>query len=200
MANPELLALFPLEVVLFPGMALPLHIFEPRYRQMIGECLTRHEPFGVVLETAAGRTEVGCSAAIERVVNRYPDGRLDILTEGKQRFRILTTDEGYPYLRATVEWLEDAAEDLASERAEALDLYRRTYWAHAQGLAPSQIAEAPTMSFVIARSSLLDVRDRQKLLELGSERERLGALSEAMRELEPVARLVGGNGHVGKRN
>src|SRR5947209_19237850 len=82
----DLLPLFPLELVLFPGMALPLHIFEPRYKEMIGECLEHDSAFGIVRAVEDGVAHVGCSAEVVTVVKRYDDGRLDIVTRGLRRF------------------------------------------------------------------------------------------------------------------
>src|SRR6267378_2518946 len=83
------LPLFPLETVLFPGVPLPLHIFEPRYKEMIGECLARKSLFGVVRAQDEGVTEIGCTAEIIAVTKKYEDGRLEIVTEGRERFEVL---------------------------------------------------------------------------------------------------------------
>src|SRR5580698_5248754 len=85
--NPKvaLLPLFPLEVVLLPGTPLPLHIFEPRYKEMIAECLSEKAPFGVVLALENGIAEVGCTAEIVTVAKQYPDGRIDLVAEGRKR-------------------------------------------------------------------------------------------------------------------
>src|SRR5438874_6060519 len=92
-----LLALFPLDLVLFPDTPLPLHIFEPRYKEMIGECLRSKQEFGVVRVVpgaeSARLTEYGCSAAIEDVLRTYPDGRMDILTNGKERFELVEVND-----------------------------------------------------------------------------------------------------------
>ena len=109
------LPLFPLHSVLCPGIALPLHIFEPRYREMVGHCLETGSPFGVVLirdgrevgPLAGHIADVGTTAAI-RQAGRYPDGRLDIVTVGEQRFRIVSVDSSAaPYLVGTVEELDE---------------------------------------------------------------------------------------------
>jgi len=84
-----LLPLFPLEVVLFPGVPLPLHIFEPRYKEMIGECRTNQTPFGVIRALEQGIAEVGCTAEIVSVTKEYADGRLDLVAEGRKRFEVL---------------------------------------------------------------------------------------------------------------
>jgi hypothetical protein len=99
--------LFPLDTVLFPGTALPLHIFEERYREMVGECLAETKPFGVVRANGDQMAIVGCTAKIVRVVERYADGRMDILCEGMARFEIDGLDESRKFLQADVEFFED---------------------------------------------------------------------------------------------
>ena len=107
--------LFPLEVVLFPGAALPLHIFEDRYREMIGECLARKSAFGVVQAQREGLAVIGCTAEIVSVLNRYPDGRLDILCQGLERFEIENLDNSRSFLQAEVDFFGD--DDLPASRA-----------------------------------------------------------------------------------
>src|SRR6476660_3378912 len=84
--------LFPLDLVLFPGVPLPLHIFEQRYREMIAECMASSAPFGIVRAQRDGLTVIGCTARIVRVLHKYPDGRSDILTQGVDRFEIEQLD------------------------------------------------------------------------------------------------------------
>ena len=119
------LPLFPLNTVLFPGAELPLHIFEPRYREMIGECIDREQPFGVALiergpEVGEGAVPhaVGCTAQITGV-ERLEDGRMNVVCVGQSRFRILSTSSARPYLMGEVELLEDA-DSAEAERAAAL--------------------------------------------------------------------------------
>ena len=83
----SLLPLFPLDVVLLPGAPFPLHIFEPRYKEMIADCLAESQPFGVVRVKDDGIANLGCTAEITSIVKKYEDGRLDILTEGRRPFR-----------------------------------------------------------------------------------------------------------------
>src|SRR6266851_9190223 len=86
--GPERIALFPLNVVLLPGATLPLHIFEPRYRQMVRRSVDKKSEFGVLLALPKGIVRVGCTAEITEVVKRYNDGRMDIITVGRSPFRI----------------------------------------------------------------------------------------------------------------
>src|SRR5712675_1107995 len=104
---PSLIPLFPLDVVLFPGTPLPLHIFEPRYKEMIGECLAQHQTFGVVRALEQGLAEVGCTAEILTVVKEYSDGRLDLVTEGRTRFKLLGVNQERSFLQAEVLLIDD---------------------------------------------------------------------------------------------
>ena len=101
------LPLFPLAVVLLPRNLLPLHIFEDRYKEMIGAAIDSGTEFGVVRAAKDGVARVGCTASIERVLQRYDDGRLDILTVGRRRFIIQSLDQEKDYLRAEVDYFDD---------------------------------------------------------------------------------------------
>ena len=125
----EMLPLFPLGTVLYPGLLLPLHIFEDRYRQLVRDLLANGEAprFGVVAiregrETGVSGVSalypVGCTAVL-RQVQKYPDGRYDIVTVGVQRFRLLSVDDSQPYLRGEVEMLPDGAGDPAEAELAA---------------------------------------------------------------------------------
>ena len=120
----ETIPLFPLGTVLYPGLLLPLHIFEDRYRQLVGDLLEGPEPrrFGVIairkgretgIDGVSALYEVGCAAVLRRV-ERYEDGRYDIITAGAERFRLLGLDESRPYLQAEVEWLPEETGDEAA--------------------------------------------------------------------------------------
>src|SRR5438046_6307691 len=102
-----LMPLFPLHVVLFPGEQLPLHIFEERYKEMIGEALREHTEFGVVLASEKGIVNTGCTATVDQVLREYPDGRMDILTRGRRRFEILLLNDERTFLRGAVEFFDD---------------------------------------------------------------------------------------------
>jgi Lon protease-like protein len=102
-----LLPLFPLQLVVFPGSAIPLHIFEERYKEMVGEAETRGTEFGIVLAKEGGIVNAGCTVLVEAVLHRYPDGRFDVLTRGQRRFMIQTLDQDKDYLRGEVEYFSD---------------------------------------------------------------------------------------------
>jgi ATP-dependent Lon protease len=105
--RPERIPLFPLNVVLFPGANLPLHIFEPRYREMVKTCLQEKSEFGMLLSMPNGVARVGCTAEIVEVVKHYPDGRMDILTVGRAPFRVVNLFSDNPLLEGHVDYLED---------------------------------------------------------------------------------------------
>lgn len=176
MAN-ESLPIFPLQVVLLPEEILPLHIFEERYKQMIGECLEGNLPFGVILAEESGIRRIGCTAHITEVTQKFPDGRMNIATEGKSRFHILQTHEDKPYLTAEVNFFEDAGEEpppaaLLNELVQAFQ---------AEGIetdfqGENLIQEPARLSFNIGAALKLPLRDKQTLLESNSIEERLRAL------------------------
>ncbi|MBI3644736.1 MAG: LON peptidase substrate-binding domain-containing protein [Acidobacteriales bacterium] len=102
-----LLPLFPLDLVLLPGVPLPLHVFEPRYKEMVAECLDEKKPFGVVRASSDGVAEIGCTAEILEVTKRYDDGRMDILTRGVERFEVLQVHRDRSFLQAEFTVIED---------------------------------------------------------------------------------------------
>ena len=104
------IALFPLNVVLYPGATLPLHIFEPRYKLMINHCIAHNREFGVILAGDKGVATIGCTAAITQKLKDYDDGRMDILTQGRTIFRALNLLHEKDYHEALVEFLTDSDE------------------------------------------------------------------------------------------
>ena len=120
----SLLPLFPLEAVLLPGVPFPLHIFEPRYKEMIEECLAEQTPFGVVRSQDEGVSEIGCTAEILAVTKKHPDGKLDIVTQGKRRFEVLEVNQERSFLRAEVLYIDDeGAQPTQAEVEHALKLH-----------------------------------------------------------------------------
>ena len=201
----QLLPLFPLQVVLFPGMSLPLHIFEPRYKQMIRHCLEQKQEFGVVLAREEGVAGVGCSADILKVVKQYEDGRMDILTVGQSRFRLLQVFEDLPYFQGKVELLPDEEEPPGEPASpdRLLESYREVFpLLHGRQSAAPDVPGGFPLAFHIATVLPLDLEYKQQLLELRSEAERqqslaehLEALAPQLRRLERFKEKAGGNGH-----
>ena len=181
------LPLFPLDVVLFPGMPLPLHIFEPRYRLMIGRCLESATDFGVamLIEGTAGQsgtvpTSVGCSARILDV-SPFADGRMNVQNVGERRFEILSTREEDDYLIGTCQWLEDETED--DIQSDALRL-RRNLSRYFDALSlnselPLELGELEIpidfyeLSMFVAAILTLPNDQKQTLLEMTSTKNRL---------------------------
>ncbi len=198
-----LIPLFPLDVVLFPGTPLPLHIFEPRYKEMIGECLAQQRTFGVVRAVEQGLAEVGCTAEIVTVVKEYPDGRLDLVTEGRRRFEVVRVDEERSFLRAEVLMIDDEpGAPPAEDTSRAVQLHSELL-AIAGAKQDLSAADPSLLSFYLAGSLPLDLDFKQKLLGLRSEPERLTLLISYFETIIPnihrAARArekAGGNGHV----
>jgi uncharacterized protein len=178
----ERIPLFPLGTVLYPGLLLPLHIFEDRYRQLVRELLDGPEPkqFGVIairkgretgIDGVDGLYEVGCTAAL-RQVEQHEDGRFDLVTVGTQRFRLMVLDDSLPYLQGDVEMLPEetgdaAAADLAVRAVHgAFRGYLDTL--NLQGVTQATFGELPAepllLSYLVAASLVVDVPDRQALL------------------------------------
>lgn len=174
--QPVLLPLFPLQVVLFPRTPLPLHIFEPRYREMIGEAIENKTEFGIVLAGSEGIAPVGCSAIVERVVERYEDGRFDIAASGRRRFEIRALDDERSFLRGRVEFFDD--DDGAASEVDRLEL--ASLWREYSGFAGVEHEprwDDPQLSFQVAYS-ITDLNFRQSLLGLRSEVKRVRKLLE----------------------
>jgi Lon protease-like protein len=200
--------LFPLNVVLMPGTPLPLHIFEERYKQMVEECLEAETEFGMVLADEAGTRRVGCTAKIVELVQRYEDGRMVILVEGSQRFELNNVLTGKPYYVGEVEYLDDGSgEDVTALAEECIALLERVIEAATEGSVGIEI-EPPyrNLSFAIAGRIEFDLETRQEILELPTEKERLGKvkelLTEAVERLERdkgVREIAETNGHLGRK-
>ena len=174
------LGLFPLGIVLLPTERIPLHIFEPRYQELIGECIDEEREFGLVFTDEAGRRDVGTRAAVLEVLERFSDGRLNVVVEGHERFRITQETAGRSFLTALVEpFVDEQALSRRPDRARALELYR------ALGRIVAQAVDEPdpdsgVLSFELsARVDFGPVR-KQELLELRSEAERLEAVCDLL--------------------
>jgi ATP-dependent Lon protease len=160
----DLLPLFPLSLVLVPAMPLPLHIFEDRYKEMMGELISGHSEFGVVLAKEDGIANIGCTAVVDEVTRRYDDGRLDLMATGQRRFRITSLDQEKTYLRAEVQYFND--EDASEVPAELRQASLQDAATDEPKLGRSRI------SFQLAQL-IEDLDKRQTVLALRSEIERL---------------------------
>lgn len=198
----SLLPLFPLEVVLFPGTPLPLHIFEPRYKEMIGECLEQKTQFGVIRAHESGLANVGCTAEILAVTKTYDDGRMDIVAEGRDRFELLEVNQDRSFLRGSILFVQDESDrPTAAERLRAIELHRQILaLANAQQDLPE--GEDAPLSYHLAGSLPLDLDFKQKLLSLRSEARRIQTVVEYFEGILPsllrtmtIRQKAGGNGH-----
>ncbi len=199
------IGLFPLGVVLLPTERLPLHIFEERYKELIGECLQADRDFGLVFADDDGMRAAGTRAEVVEVLERFPDGRLNIVVEGKDRFRIVEVTSGRSFDTAIIEDLSDEDEKdtpVQDDLAECLQAYRRL--AEAAGAQPDDFDPgAGSVAFQIAAVIDFTPELKQELLELRSEGERLAKLSGLLDRavdavlLQRTAReRAAGNGHV----
>lgn len=196
--------LFPLDTVLFPGVPLPLHIFEDRYREMIRTCIAGRAPFGVVRARREGLAVIGCTAVVVRVLHQYPDGRSDILTQGVERFEIEQLDDSYSYLQAEVDLLPDigavaprcAREECMALHFEALELLG--------AVEPSlSLNLDEPISYLLAATLPSDLGFQQELLTIRSDAERTERLLTYYRAMLPKLRRgvqatqrAATNGHV----
>jgi Lon protease-like protein len=186
----SLLPIFPLELVLLPGVPLPLHIFEPRYKEMITECLELKKPFGIVRASDDGVAEIGCTAEIVSVTKKYDDGRMDILTRGVERFEVIQVNDDRAFLRAEISVLQDADEPgkpTAQMVTQAVRLHAEI--ARLAETAPSGPDEhAGNLSFLLAGSLPLDLDFKQSLLSTLSEAKRLEAVVGYLEAILPGLR------------
>jgi ATP-dependent Lon protease len=198
------IGLFPLNLVLLPGEQAPLHIFEPRYRELIGECLERGGEFGLVLADDDGIREIGCSAGVIEVLERFEDGRLNIVVEGRKRIRISELTEGErSYMTAEVEDIGDEDEAPTEEEVEeVLAAYERVVTAAEAELEDLDF-DADSIAYQIAARVDFGTEVKQGLLEIRSERERvlrlapmLDQAAEAVQRDREVRDRASGNGRV----
>jgi Lon protease-like protein len=168
--------LFALGIVALPGESVPLHIFEERYRRMINECLRTEQEFGIVWLADDELKRTGCSCQITEVLERLPDGSLDIIVEGTRPFRLVEREDELPYPAATVEFLADDDEPLEPDTAQAArELYAELVeQATDRTLGPQELQQLDTYGMSAAVE--FGTEAKQELLELRSENARLRLL------------------------
>lgn len=215
-----LLPIFPLDLVLLPGVPLPLHIFEPRYTEMIKECLEQTQPFGIVRSkdegdgtdsalanpefAKQGFANIGCTAEILNVLKAYPDGSMDILAEGRKRFAVLQINQERSFFQAEVFYLEDENDLPAAASIEkAIQLHGEIM--KLAGAHPDQLEESDKtqLAYRLAGSLPFDPDFQQALLEMNSEAARVHEVILFFERILPVLQRsaeakhrAGGNGHV----
>jgi Lon protease-like protein len=202
--RPERIPLFPLNVVLLPGAELPLHIFEPRYRQMVKSCVQEKSEFGMLLSLPNGLVRVGCTAEILDIVRSYNDGRMDILAVGRAPFRVLELFPEDPLAEGRVDYLEDRESPFNPRvQRQLVELYEAChtliYDDYPKNL---QDASPEELSYLVAGTLPMDLLWKQQILELRSEPDRQDRLVAYLREWAPhlqkkeaMRQRAGGNGH-----
>ncbi|MBA2311890.1 MAG: LON peptidase substrate-binding domain-containing protein [Actinobacteria bacterium] len=201
----EEIGLFPLNMVLLPAEHVPLHIFESRYKELIGECIDDDASFGVVLADGDSMRSLGTRARVTEVLDRLPDGRLNVIVSGGERFRIVEMTAGRSFLTARVESFEDRDTAASNEKLEGcVNAYRRVAAAAGVDDDTTDLELEPGLAaFEIAALIDLEPESKQDLLEMTAESERLVRVTElldgAVASVEwqrDVQRLATGNGHV----
>lgn len=212
MVLPVRIPLFPLGVVLLPEVLLPLHIFEERYKTMIGECLDQDREFGVIYYNGSEMQSRGCTARIIRVLERYPDGRMDILTRGEHRFEVVDLHENRPFLEGSVGFFDDDEESPSKEMdalaREGIELMMEIEEVAAERQIAYELGEHIDLkeaSYLIASSEGFTTDEKQEFLEMTSTRDRLEKGVRSLRKVlerarltKDIKRIIGGNGDVYK--
>jgi len=202
----RLLPLFPLQVVVFPRTSLPLHIFEDRYKEMVGAAVRDSSEFGIVLAKEDGIVNTGCSVKVEKLLQIYPDGRMDILTRGQRRFEILSLNEEKDYLQAEVNFFDDEDSEAppADVRTQAVSHYRELAQLPGSQQRPEPDMADPQISFQLAHG-LPDLDFLNSLLRHRSETTRLKQLNQYLalyiprqRTIERIKAIAPTNGFAGK--
>lgn len=203
MATIDSLPLFPLDLILYPGERIPLHIFEPRYKELTAYCLDHDVAFGIVWVESETVADIGTTARIREVLTEYDDNRLDIEVTGEERFRVLEIHDEKSYYTADVTLLEDDDESLdqglrervITQHMKLLELAGRT-------VRPDLYTDEETLSYVLAKNAALSKEQKQELLGFTSENKRIRylidhfeALIPRVEQKEDVHRRIRSNGH-----
>ncbi len=184
--RPDRIPLFPLNVVLLPGAPLPLHIFEPRYLQMLERCIDEESEFGVLLSMPNGVARVGCTAEIMEVHNRRNDGQLDILTVGRAPFRVVRFFSENPLLEGSVDYLEDRDLSFGPPRPDLVELYETCYTLVFRDYPKNRHEDSTKpFSFLVAGTLPLELLWKQQILEVRLESDRQERLAGYLRNWAP---------------
>lgn len=201
--RPDRIPLFPLNVVLLPGADLPLHIFEPRYLEMVSSCLREKSEFGVLLALPKGVARVGCTAEIIEAAKR-DDETMDILTVGREPFRVIEFFEENPLAEGQVDYLEDRETRVnPAMRRELIELYETCHTLIFEDYPKNTASDqSDQISYIIAGTLPMDLLWKQQILELRSEADRQERLVGYLRAWAPhlhktgvMRQRAGGNGH-----
>jgi Lon protease-like protein len=208
MQSGNTIPLFPLGLVLMPQIPLPLHIFEERYKLMISECLAEDREFGIVYYNAADIQTAGCTAKILKVIKRYDNGRLDILTQGQRRFLINEIYDKKAYLEARIVYFDDdelsnsSCQDLADKGIALLKQFTSFQESPAEYDFTAEM-DFKSVSFLIAGCEGFNHDEKQRFLEMTSTGERLKKCVEALEKIiermkitSEIHKIIGGNGNI----
>ena len=195
------LGLFPLGIVLLPTERVPLHIFEPRYRELIGECIDEERDFGLVYADDQGVRELGTRARVDEVIERFDDGRMSVLVEGGERFRVERMTRGRSFMTAEVAPVDDEeGGDPAAEMATRAMESFRALAAAVEAEVGEIDEEAAQLSFRLAAQVELAPESKQELLELRSEQRRLEMVVELLDGVRQVLVATRELGERAKKN
>jgi len=192
-----------------PLIQLPLHIFEERYKLMVGECLAEEKEFGIVYYDASDIQTAGCTAKILKIIKRYDDGRLDILAQGQRRFHIQEIYDRKSYLEARVTFFDDhqqsdksACQDLADKGIALLKQFTSILESREAYGFPDKM-DLKSISFFIAGCEGFSLEEKQRFLEMTSTGERLRKSVKALENIiarmkitAEIHKIIGGNGNI----
>jgi Lon protease-like protein len=205
--------IFPLGLVLLPEMSLPLHIFEERYKLMTNACMQQRKEFGIVYFSGKQFETIGCTARIVKILKRYDDGRLDIMTRGANRFAIKELIDEKPYLQAKIDYFNDqpnektnreALQKLADRGLQMLRKINPLTQQYEEDQFTNQ-TDGKLVSFLMAACDGFSLEEKQRFLEMTSTAKRLNKAVEALEKLferltvtRKIERIIGGNGNLPK--
>ena len=194
------IGLFPLGIVLLPTERVPLHIFELRYQELIGECIETDDEFGLLYADENGVREVGTFARVAEVLERFDDGRLNIVVEGGSRFRVEELTRGRAFMTAEVGAVEDDDAEIDPETSVRAAGSFRALAALAGAETEDPDETSPQLSFELAAQVELPPEAKQQLLELVTEQERLGFVAELLDDARTALIATRELGERAKRN
>lgn len=205
--------LFPLGLVLLPGMVIPLHIFEDRYKAMINRCINKQENFGIVYYSGEKMCDSGCSAEIISVLKKNTNGTMDILIEGKERFRIKDTNSDESYLQGSVEYFDDeyelTGETLEKSKDEGIKLLKEIVELYGSGAEEILFDDfsPKTVSFLVTSNSAFTMNEKQSFLEMINTRERIEKAVKSLKVLVArikaaydIEKIIQSNGYLPKKH
>jgi Lon protease-like protein len=172
--------IFPLELVLVPGEPLPLHIYEPRYQEMVARCVDGDEPFTLVLSDDDGMRDVGCTAEITEVLEKFPDGRSNIVVTGRDVVRVDEVHDAHNYRSAVVSPIDDDPDEATADAQQAAITAYTAVSAELPGQAPSAPEPGPRLSYALVARVDLGLDVKQSLLENRDEQRRLEVVTELL--------------------